>query len=152
MIEILSLLVKTVAYRPYVFILLGFYLAIGSRQIGWGRILLFTVIGYLIAFSSEFCSTRWGIPYGYYFYIDITRDKELWITNVPFMDSLSYTFLSYLSYIFARLVIEPAKWTGWDIVLMNKREGTTPLIGPSGGTLSKLSYSRFVKAYFLSVE
>ncbi len=87
--------------RPYVFLFLAAYLTIGSLHWGFKRTLIFTVIAYLIAFLAEYSSTRNGFPFGYYTYLDATRDRELWISNVPFMDSLSFTFLSYVSYTFA---------------------------------------------------
>ncbi len=95
--EILSLLWGTVLLRPYVFVFLAVYFAIGSINMGWPKTFCFTVLAYAIAFLSEYSSTRNGFPYGFYSYIDTTRNQELWITNVPFMDSLSYSFLSYVS-------------------------------------------------------
>jgi len=95
--EILDLLWGTVLLRPYVFVFLAVYFTIGSINMGWFRTFCFTVLAYSIAYLSEYSSTRNGFPYGFYSYIDITRDQELWIINVPFMDSLSYSFLSYVS-------------------------------------------------------
>jgi hypothetical protein len=71
-----------------------------------------------IAFLSEFSSTRNGFPYGYYEYLDSTRDIELWITNVPFFDSLSYTFIAYAAYSTALLVYTPILRRGVDIQLV----------------------------------
>ena len=105
--DIFSLLISTIKLRPYVFIFLGLYLIIATSQIGLKRTFLFTIIAYTIAFLSEYSSTRTGFPYGYYSYIETTRGKELWIANVPFMDSLSYTFLSYISYSTAILIGSP---------------------------------------------
>jgi len=67
--DTIDILVSTILLRPYVFILLGFY---------------------LIAFISEYTSTRIGIPYGLYHYTGETHGKKLFISNVPFMDSLSH--------------------------------------------------------------
>src|SRR5207245_10051926 len=36
---------------------------------------------------------RTGIPFGWYFYTGSTRGQELYLSNVPFMDSLSFSFL-----------------------------------------------------------
>ena len=33
-----------------------------------------------------------------YVYLDGTRTRELWLSNVPFWDSLSFVFLSYFSW------------------------------------------------------
>ncbi len=105
--DVFSLLISTIKLRPYVFIFFGFYFIIATFQIGLKRTFLFTIIAYTIAFLSEYSSTRTGFPYGYYSYIETTRGKELWIANVPFMDSLSYSFLSYVSYSTAIFIGSP---------------------------------------------
>jgi putative membrane protein len=115
--EIFSLLLGTVLLRPYVFIFLAFYLTIAVINMGLARSLIFTVLAYTIAFLSEYSSTRNGFPYGFYSYIDTTRTQELWITNVPFMDSLSYSFLSYISYTVSLLFWSSFNKPGWDIRL-----------------------------------
>ena len=96
--EGISLLAGTVILRPYVFIFLALYLFVASRQIGWKRTLLWTVTGYVVAFAAEFSSIHGGFPFGDYFYIDTTRNRELWIAGVPFMDSLSFSFLTFTGY------------------------------------------------------
>ena len=75
--------------RPYVFAFLAAYLVAAVLHLGWRSTLWFTVVGYLIAFASEFSSINTGFPYGWYYYIDVTKDQELWIAGVPFFDSLS---------------------------------------------------------------
>lgn len=122
MIDFLSLLLSTLMLRPYVFVLFACYMAAGSLQLGFRKIIIFAVLGYFIAFLSEFTSTRIGIPYGYYYYIEATRDKELWISNVPFMDSLSYTFLAYFSYSMALLLRSPVVRRGYDVQLVDNKE------------------------------
>lgn len=113
--ETLSLLYGTVLLRPYVFVFLAFYLSIAILNMGLKRSLLFTVFAYMVAFVSEYSSTHNGFPYGMYSYIETTRGQELWIANVPFMDSLSYTFLSYISYTMSRLLWSPLAIRGLDI-------------------------------------
>ena len=115
--ENLSLLLGTVLLRPYVFVFLAVYLTIAILNMGLARSLIFTVLAYSIAFLSEYSSTRNGFPYGFYSYIDTTRTQELWIANVPFMDSLSYSFLSYISYTFSLLLWSSIKANGLDIRL-----------------------------------
>ncbi|HHT9126101.1 MAG TPA: carotenoid biosynthesis protein [Candidatus Brocadiia bacterium] len=117
MIDFLTLLLSTLMLRPYVFALFAFHIVAGSLQLGLRKIIIFTVLGYFIAFISEFASTRIGIPYGYYYYIEATRNKELWISNVPLMDSLSYTFLAYFSYSMALLFRLPVVQRGYDVQL-----------------------------------
>lgn len=113
--DLLELLWGTVLLRPYVFAFLVCFLFAAITQMGLKRTAVFTVSAYLIAFLSEYSSTRNGFPYGMYHYIDTTRNQELWISNIPFMDSLSYTFLSYFSIQMAVFFFAPLKWKGWDV-------------------------------------
>jgi len=115
--ETLSLLWGTVLLRPYVFLFLTVYLAVAILNMGVLRSLFFTVLAYGIAFLCEYSSTRNGFPFGFYTYIDTTRDQELWISNVPFMDSLSFSFLIYVSYTLSLLLWAPLIKKGWDIRL-----------------------------------
>ena len=115
--ETLSLLWGTVLLRPYVFIFLAVYLTISILNMGVLRSLLFTFLAYTVAFICEYSSTRNGFPFGFYTYIDTTRDQELWIGNVPFMDSLSFSFLTYVSYTLSLFLWAPLDKKGWDIRL-----------------------------------
>jgi uncharacterized membrane protein len=115
--ETLSLLWSTVLLRPYVFVFLALYLTIAILNMGMLRSLLFTVLAYTVAFICEYSSTRNGFPFGFYTYIDTTRDQELWISNVPFMDSLSFSFLTYVSYTLSLFLWAPLDKNGWDIRL-----------------------------------
>jgi len=108
----IGLLAGTVVLRPYVFIFLAVYLVAAVTRIGWWRTIAFTAIAWAIAYAAEFSSTRTGFPFGLYVYVDATRDRELWLANVPFFDSLSFSFLCYLGYalalfLYAPLVIAP---------------------------------------------
>lgn len=107
--------------RPYVFTFLIVYLATAFLHIGWRKTLVFTIAGYLIAFVSEYSSIHNGFPYGWYYYIETTRQKELWIAGVPFFDSLSYVFLAYCSYATALLVVSPVKAWRWNFVSLETR-------------------------------
>jgi len=115
--ETLSLLWGTVLLRPYVFIFLAAYLSISILNMGALRSLLFTVLAYSVAFICEYSSTRNGFPFGFYTYIETTRNQELWISNVPFMDSLSFSFLVYVSYTLSLFLWAPLIKSGWDIRL-----------------------------------
>jgi uncharacterized membrane protein len=110
--EILSLLVGTVVLRPYVFIFLAIYLFVASQQIGWTRTLIWTVTAYLVAFAAEYSSIHNGFPFGIYYYVEATRNQELWIAGVPFMDSLSWSFLTFTGYTCAWQLV--AAWKGRD--------------------------------------
>jgi uncharacterized membrane protein len=117
-LEVLSLLVGSLTLRPYVFFFLVVSLVISSVHLGYLRAAIMFFLAWGIAFLSEFSSTRNGFPYGYYEYLDSTRDIELWITNVPFFDSLSYTFIAYAAYSTALLVYTPILRCGVDIQLV----------------------------------
>lgn len=118
---VFDLAVGTIAMRPYVFIFLAVYLVAAVMHLGWRTTLTFTVTGYLISFVSEFCSINTGFPYGWYYYIDGTSDRELWISGVPFFDSLSYVFLCYCSYSTALFLLSPSRGWRWNLVSLETR-------------------------------
>ncbi len=100
MIHFFELLISTVLLRPYVFIFFACYLFLAITHIGRKRTFIFSIVAFVIAFLCEWSSAvaATGFPFGLYYYIPATTDKELWIAGVPFMDSLSFTFLSYVSW------------------------------------------------------
>lgn len=98
----MDLLIGTVLLRPYVFVFLAVFLAAGAVDLGWRRTLLFLSWVWPVAWVAEFSSTRTGIPFGLYHYTEATRGQELYVANVPFMDSLSFTFLAYAAFCLAR--------------------------------------------------
>ena len=110
--ETVTLLVQTVLLRPYVFLFLGISLFSASRLLGWKRTGSLFGITWATAFLAEFLSTRIGIPFGDYYYTGSTVGQELYISNIPFMDSLSFTFLLYASYCFALIFTLPAQHPG----------------------------------------
>jgi putative membrane protein len=59
---------------------------------------MFTLITWGVALAAEHSSIRTGFPFGWYYYIPRTADRELWIAGVPFFDSLSFAFLLVASY------------------------------------------------------
>ena len=117
----LAIAIGTVTMRPYVFAFFGAFLLACVPHVGWRRTLTFTLAGYVIAFGSEWLSINTGSPYGWYYYIDTTSCRELWIAGVPFFDSLSYVFLSYCSYATALFILSPLKAWRWDIVTLETR-------------------------------
>ncbi|MGA2027779.1 MAG: carotenoid biosynthesis protein [Syntrophobacteraceae bacterium] len=122
MYELLRLFWGTILLRPYVFVFLAAYLVAGWRHIGWKRTLAYIPLGYTLAWISEFSSIHWGFPYGDYFYIQSTSHRELWVFGVPFMDSLSYVFLSYCSYSLAVFLMSPVTlWSGNLLTLETSR-------------------------------
>jgi putative membrane protein len=114
--------VGTVIYRPYVFIFFTVYLVAAVSKMGWKKTTAFTLTAYLVAFAGEFSSTRNGFPFGLYHYIDDTRGRELWISNVPFWDSLSFSFLCYLGYALAVFVYSPLLVRDGDLQVVDTRE------------------------------
>ena len=99
--DIPVLLLKTLLLRPYVFVFLAAAVFCAHRLIGWRRTGLFLGITWFVAFVCEWSSTRNGIPFGWYHYTGATVGQELYLSNVPFMDSLSFSFLLYASYCLA---------------------------------------------------
>lgn len=108
--DIPRLFLGTLLLRPYVFTFLAVYLLAAAAHIGVRRSLIYIPLGYAIAWVSEYSSIHWGFPYGDYYYIPETIHQELWVWGVPFMDSLSYVFLSYCSYSTALFLLSPVKF------------------------------------------
>jgi putative membrane protein len=96
--DIPILFIKTILFRPYVFIFLAAFLFAAIRLIGWPRTWRFWLISWATAFVCEFSSTRTGIPFGWYHYNGSTVGRELYFSNIPFMDSISFSFLLYAAY------------------------------------------------------
>ena len=111
----MHLLFSTIALRPYVFVFLGFYLAIAIVNFGMRTTVLFTVLTYAVALACEWSSVHNGFPFGLYHYIPATRGREIWVLGVPFMDSISFTFLSFASYTLALLLSAPLYRRGLDL-------------------------------------
>lgn len=119
--HILEIAIGTFTMRPYVFAFFAAFLVACVPHVGWRSTLTFTGIGYLIAFSSEWLSINTGFPYGWYYYIDTTSSRELWVAGVPFFDSLSYIFLTYCSYSTALFILSPLKAWRWNLVTLETR-------------------------------
>ncbi|MCP9449756.1 MAG: carotenoid biosynthesis protein [Nitrospira sp.] len=105
--DFIILFLKTVAFRPYVFVFLAAFLYAGTQLIGWRRTWRFWLISWFTAFVCEYSSTRTGIPFGWYFYNGSTVGQELYIADVPFMDSISFSFLLYAAYCTALCLLLP---------------------------------------------
>ncbi len=119
--DILRLLWGTVELRPYVFAFLAAYAVTAAFHMGRRRMLAYIPLGYSLAWLSEFSSIHVGFPYGDYYYIPSTMDRELWVFGVPFMDSLSYVFLSYCSYSMAVFMLSPAVFRGMRLYVLETR-------------------------------
>jgi uncharacterized membrane protein len=101
----MDLVIGTLLLRPYVFAFLVVFLAAGLADLGWRRTLGFLGWVGTLAWLSEFASTRVGVPFGRYHYTGLTRGQELFVANVPLMDSLSFAFLAYAAFALARAVL-----------------------------------------------
>ena len=107
--EFLALLAKTILLRPYVFAFLAAFLVSAISLIGWPRTWRFWLISWITAFICEYSSTRNGIPFGWYHYNGSTVGQELYFSNIPFMDSISFSFLLFASYSLALLFLLPLR-------------------------------------------
>ncbi len=107
--DTLALFLKTILFRPYVFVFLAAFLFSAIKLIGWPRTWRFWLISWATAFVCEFSSTRNGIPFGWYHYNGSTVGQELYFSNVPFMDSISFSFLLYAAYCVALCLLLPIK-------------------------------------------
>jgi uncharacterized membrane protein len=105
--EAVTLFFNTILLRPYVFIFLAVFLYAAVTLIGWPRTWRFWLISWATAFLCEFSSTRTGIPFGWYFYNGSTIGQELYFFDVPFMDSISFSFLLFASYCVALGLLLP---------------------------------------------
>ena len=105
--EIFILFFKTILFRPYVFLFLAAFLFAAIQLIGWPRTWRFWLISWATAFVCEFSSTRTGIPFGWYHYNGSTVGQEIYFFDVPFMDSISFSFLLYAAYCVALCLFLP---------------------------------------------
>lgn len=109
-------------FRPYVTLFLLAFLAMSWLEQGWLRTILWMVSGYLVAFVAEYCSTQVnGIPFGWYVYNYEALSNDLVIAGVPFFDSLSFSFLSYVSFSFAQFFMSSLWRQGLDVQRVTPR-------------------------------
>lgn len=115
----MHLLSSTIALRPYVFIFLFSFLFIAIVNFGLRTTILFTLLTYAVSLACEWSSIHNGFPFGLYHYVEATRGREIWIAGVPFMDSLSFTFLGFASYTVALLLTSPLYRRGGDVRILD---------------------------------
>jgi putative membrane protein len=80
------------------------------------------MLTYAVSLACEWSSVHNGFPFGLYHYVEATRGRELWVLGVPFMDSLSFTFLGFASYTVALLLCSPLHRRGADLRILDTRE------------------------------
>ena len=112
--EFLRLMWGTILNRPYVDGFFVCYLVFSVFLLGRRRTLAFVVMSFALALACELSATRWGFPFGKYVYIETARSQELWISNVPSWDALSFVFLSFFSWILAG-ALRARSWRAADI-------------------------------------
>lgn len=111
----LEQLLWSFTHRPYVTLFMLFFLLLSRLEQGWPRTLLWVASSYLIALAAEWGSINHGIPFGFYAYHYAALSQDLVILGVPVFDTLSFSFLSYVSFSFAQFFISPLSVRGWDV-------------------------------------
>lgn len=91
----MNVLITTILNRPYVVAFLISYIIIAVRRVGWRWTLSYLIVGYTIAFASEYLSINYGFPYGWYFYKYENLAGEWLNHGVPVWDSVSYVFMCF---------------------------------------------------------
>ena len=119
--DIPARILGTITLRPYFAAFLLTYFLACSFHLGVRRALYFAAAGYCVAWGFEYSSIHNGFPYGHYYYIPRTKEIELWVLGVPFMDSMSFVFLSYASFSMALFAVTPAVRNRGIYLLENRR-------------------------------
>jgi uncharacterized membrane protein len=128
---LLQQLLWSLIHRPYVTGFMVFFLLLAVTEQGWWRTLLWVFSSYLIALTAEWGSINYGIPFGDYTYHYEALSQDLVIAGVPFFDTISFSFLSYVSYSFAVFFMSPLSGSGLGL----QREDTASTRGHWGTLL-----------------
>lgn len=129
-LHLLEQLFWSLGHRPYVTLFLIFFLALSWLEQGGLRTGLWVLTSYLVALAAEWGSINHGIPFGVYVYHYPELGNDLVILGVPFFDTLSFSFLSYVSFSFAQFFLSPLAVRGLDV-----RRVTSPEIRQAWSTL-----------------
>jgi putative membrane protein len=92
-----------------------FFLLLSWLEQGWHRTLLWVASSYAIALAAEWGSINHGIPFGRYVYHYPELENDLVVLGVPFFDTVSFSFLSYVSFSFAQFFLSPLRIRGLDV-------------------------------------
>lgn len=111
----LEQLLWSFVHRPYVTLFLIFFLILSRLEQGWLRTGLWVLTSYLVALAAEWGSINFGVPFGVYVYHYESLSKDLVLFGVPFFDTLSFSFLSYVSFSFAQFFMSPLWVKGLDV-------------------------------------
>lgn len=124
-------LLYSMTHRWYVTLFLVAFLAYSWLEQGARRTAFWVVSGYLIAFAMEWSSINHHYPMGNYQYREDVLAKDLMIFGVPFFDSLSFAFLSYVAFSFAQFFVAPLRRRWPDVQRLATRRirnGATVLV------------------------
>jgi uncharacterized membrane protein len=102
-------------HRPYVTLFMIFFLILSRLEQGWLRTGLWVLTSYLVALAAEWGSINHGSPFGVYVYHYEALSSDLVVFGVPFFDTLSFSFLSYVSFSFAQFFMSPLWVKGLDV-------------------------------------
>lgn len=108
-------LIWSFTHRPYVTLFMLFFLLLSWLEQGRTRTILWVASSYAIALVAEWGSINHGIPFGVYTYHYDALSRDLVILGVPFFDTLSFSFLSYVSFSFAQFFMSPLSIHGCDV-------------------------------------
>lgn len=108
-------LIWSLVHRPYVTIFMFFFLILSWIEQGWTRTMTWILTSYLIALLAEWGSINYGFPFGEYSYHYEALKNDLLVLGVPFFDTISFSFLSYVSFSFAEFFLSPLKRQGFDL-------------------------------------
>lgn len=114
--KVLEQLLWSLIHRPYVTGFMIFFFLLAVLEQGWPRTLAWVLSSYLIALLAEWGSINHGIPFGDYSYHYEALSQDLVIAGVPFFDTISFSFLSYVSYSFAVYFMSPLSGQGIGLI------------------------------------
>lgn len=112
---LLEQLLWSFVHRPYVTLFMVFFLLLSWLEQGGRRTGLWVLTSYSVALAAEWGSINHGVPFGIYVYHYEALRNDLVILGVPFFDTLSFSFLSYVSYSFAQFFLSPLSIRGLDV-------------------------------------
>ncbi|MGZ8243273.1 carotenoid biosynthesis protein [Methylomagnum sp.] len=111
----LEQLLWSFVHRPYVTLFMLFFLLLSWLEQGGRSTGLWVLTSYSVALAAEWGSINHGIPFGVYVYHYEALQNDLVVFGVPFFDTLSFSFLSYVSYSFAQFFLSPLSIRGFDV-------------------------------------